>query len=497
MAIPKVCGIETEYGIAVSGAPDANPITASSILINAYVNEVAERVGWDFDGESPGRDARGFALEGSLPPEIETHLVNTVLTNGARLYVDHAHPEYSSPECLTPKEAVLYDKAGEEVMRRAMAASRRLMPPGQALVVYKNNSDRKGNSYGCHENYLMDRKTPFVKIVRQVVPYFVTRQIFCGAGKVGSESPEVERSAVPFQLSQRADFFEEEVGLETTLKRPIVNTRDEPHADASRYRRLHVILGDANVSEMSTYLKVGITSIVLAMIEDGALDDLGISLASPVAALRQISYDTTLKGRVSLTDGRRLSALEIQWEFFARAQKYAVREGLGCLGDEEQGKELIKLWEEVLTVLEDDPFRLAGRLDWVAKLQLVQGYRERHGLGQDDSRIAAIDLQYHDIRPEKSLAQRANLLRLTNDDEILGAVSEPPRDTRAYFRGKCLERFGPSIAAANWDSLIFDVGKDPLRRVPMMDPLRGTAQHVDSLLSRSQSVLDLLEGLGA
>src|SRR5918912_903401 len=268
MAIRKVCGIETEYGIQLRGVGESNPIAASSLLINAYVAELSRKVGWDFEDESPGRDARGFAREGAMAPEVETHLVNAVLTNGARYYVDHAHPEYSTPECSDALELVRYDKAGERILARSIEAAAEVLPPGQGVVVYKNNSDRKGNSYGCHENYLMDRSVPFSRIVQHITPHFVTRQIYTGAGKVGSEAPGAGAGDVRFQLSQRAEFFEEEVGLETTLKRPLVNTRDEPHADAQKYRRLHVIVGDANLAEVSTFLKVGVTAIILAMIED-------------------------------------------------------------------------------------------------------------------------------------------------------------------------------------------------------------------------------------
>src|SRR6516225_919720 len=227
--------METEYGIIVRGSADPNPIAASSALINAYVADLARRVEWDFEDETPGKDARGFAREGAMPPEIETHLVNTVLTNGARYYVDHAHPEYSTPECADALELVGADKAGERILARSMLAARRLTDPGQEIVVYKNNSDGKGNSYGTHENYLVDRAVPFAALVRNLLPWFVSRQVFTGAGKVGSENGA---GAFDYQISQRADFFEEEVGLETTLKRPIVNTRDEPHADPQKYRRL-------------------------------------------------------------------------------------------------------------------------------------------------------------------------------------------------------------------------------------------------------------------
>src|SRR5437879_8521418 len=314
MAIRKVCGIETEYGIVLRGVGESNPVTATSLLINAYVAELSRKVGWDFEDESPGRDARGFAREGAMAPEVETHLVNAVLTNGARYYVDHAHPEYSSPECADARDCVRFDKAGERILARSMEAAARALPDGQQIVIYKNNSDGKGNSYGCHENYLMDRSVPFGRIVQHVMPHFVSRQVYTGAGKVGSEAPSQTAETVPYQLSQRADFFEEEVGLETTLKRPIVNTRDEPHADAQKYRRLHVIVGDANLCEVATYLKVGVTAIVLAMIEDDFFGELDLTLAAPVQAIRQVSYDLTLGQPLELADGRRLTALEMQWE---------------------------------------------------------------------------------------------------------------------------------------------------------------------------------------
>nr|MBA3303163.1 proteasome accessory factor PafA2 family protein [Acidimicrobiia bacterium] len=270
MAIPKVCGIETEYGIVLGGPTESNPIAASSVLINAYVASLQRKVGWDFEDESPGNDVRGFSAVDAAPPEIDTHLVNAVLTNGARYYVDHAHPELSTPECRDAREVVVWDKAAERILIESMKAAAATLPPGHEVLVHKNNSDGKGNSYGCHENYLLDRSVPFGRIVSGILPFFVTRQLVAGAGKVGCEAPGGQARA-RFELSQRADFFEEEVGLETTLKRPLVNTRDEPHCDASKYRRLHVILGDANLTEISTFLKVGTTALVLAMIEDDEL----------------------------------------------------------------------------------------------------------------------------------------------------------------------------------------------------------------------------------
>jgi proteasome accessory factor A len=504
VALRKIIGVETEYGILVRGAAESNPIAASSVLINAYVQELARggagsrttpRVGWDFEDEHPDVDARGFSAESALAPEVETHLVNAVLTNGARYYVDHAHPELSTPECADARSIVLYDKAAEAILQRSMRAATALLPPGEEIVVYKNNSDRKGNSYGTHENYLMDRQVPFSRIVTHVMPHFISRQIYTGAGKVGTEAPGLTHDDVPFQLTQRADFFEEEVGLETTLKRPIVNTRDEPHADAQRYRRLHVIVGDANLSEVATFLKVGTTSLVLSMIEDDFLPR-NLTLAAPVHALREVSYDLSLRKPLELADGTRMTAVEIQWEYLDRAKKYAEEHGLECLGPTDVGDEVLRRWEDVLTALELDPMTLSDQLDWAAKYRLMQGYRERHDLRWDDARLAAMDLQYHDLRPDKSLAARVGLERLTTDDEVAEAVFEPPPDTRAYFRGKCLQRWADQIVAANWDSMVFDIGGDPLRRVPMMDPTRGTEAHVGRLMAECTSTAELLERLG-
>ncbi len=254
MATTKVCGIETEYGIHSPG-PEQNPIAASSVLVNAYAADVEQQIGWDFEDETPGNDARGFAREGSLAPMVETHLANTVLTNGARFYVDHAHPEYSSPECLTPLECLVYDKAGEEVLRRAMVAASLRMPEQPAPIVYKNNSDGKGNSYGCHENYMMDRAVPFAKVIDGVVPHFVSRTLFTGSGKVGTETPALDSETVEYQLSQRAEFFEEIVGLETTLKRPDrQHTRRAPRRPQAlpapaRDRRRRQPVGDRHLLE--------------------------------------------------------------------------------------------------------------------------------------------------------------------------------------------------------------------------------------------------------
>jgi proteasome accessory factor A len=368
---------------------------------------------------------------------------------------------------------------------------------GSRLVIYKNNSDGKGNSYGAHENYLMDRATPFTRIVAGVTPHFVTRQIFAGAGKVGAETATHDGRRVDFQISQRAEFFEEQVGLETTLKRPIVNTRDEPHADPHRYRRLHVIVGDANLAEVATFLKVGTTALVLAMIEDDVSGSRSLALADPVAAMHDVALDRTLTRSLVMADGSTATALAIQWELFSQARKYADDRGLACLGEEAVGEQVLSRWEEVLHGLETEPMSLSRQLDWVAKLQLLEAYRARHGCDWDDHRLAAVDLQYHDLRPARSLFARLDTERLITADAVATAVTEPPRDTRAWFRGQCLKRWPLEVVTANWDSLVFDLGSDPLRRVPMMDPLKGTAEHVEELLAACSTPSELLDRLSS
>ncbi len=507
MALPKVFGIETEYGIRHVGVPDPNPITASSVLINAYLQEVArrdgppvptERIGWDFEDEHPGNDARGYARGmTSMPPEVETNLVNAVLTNGARYYVDHAHPEYSSPECSSPYDVVRWDRAGEQILLESMTAANRSLPPGQEIVVYKNNSDRKGNSYGTHENYLMDRNVPFAEVVKHVLPFFVTRQLWTGAGKVGTEAPTTGGVEVTFQLTQRADFFEEEVGLETTLKRPIVNTRDEPHCDASKYRRLHVIIGDANVSEVQTFLKIGATGLVLCMIEDGWFGGRDFVPAAPIATLRQISYDLTLSKSFELRSGGTTTAMAVQWEYFELARKWVDDRGGEAIGGEQVASDVLVRWEQILTALETDPASLSTQLDWVAKKKLVDAYRDRDDLDWHHPKLAQVDLTYHDLRPEKGLARRLGLETLVPLAEVMSAVTSAPPTTRAWFRGQCLARYGHQIAAANWDSIVFDVAGQPLKRVPMMEPLRGTEAITKALLDACPTATDLLAKLGA
>jgi proteasome accessory factor A len=490
MAIPKVIGTETEYGISAIGSPEFNPVLSSSMLISTYAGTL-RRIRWDYEQESPLRDARGFEpVQLREPSEEDLGLANVILPNGARYYVDHAHPEYSTPECASPRELVIHDKAGERILERSLLEVERSMPGGQRLAVYKNNSDGKGNSYGTHENYLVDRAVPFASLVTGIMPFFVSRQVFTGAGKLGAEATWDERSRDRYQVTQRADFFEAEVGLETTLKRPIVNTRDEPHADPERYRRLHVIVGDANLCEMATFLKLGTTALVLKLIEDDEVPDL--ALASPVPALHEVSRDLTCTAQLPMADGRKLTAVQIQWEYLERARKYVE-----AVETTAANVEVLERWEGVLTALEDDPMQLHRELDWVAKYRLLEAYRERYGLDWADHKLRAIDLQYHDVRRDRGLYQRlaatGKVERLVTDDEIERAMMEPPEDTRAYFRGRCIDRFPEAIAAASWDSIIFDTGAEALQRVPMREPLRGTRAQVEDLLARAEDAAALVD----
>jgi proteasome accessory factor PafA2 len=501
MSVRRVMGIETEYGISVPGQPGANAMVTSSQVVNAYLAASAakaRRARWDFEEENPLRDARGFDLarEVADPTQLtdeDLGLANVILTNGARLYVDHAHPEYSTPECTNPRDAVIWDKAGERVM--ADAARRAAQVPGtQPIQLYKNNTDNKGASYGCHENYLMKRETPFSEIVRHLTPFFVTRQVVCGAGRVGIG---VDGRGDGFQISQRADFFEVEVGLETTLKRPIINTRDEPHADPEKYRRLHVIIGDANMSEISTFLKLGTTGLVLAMIEDGFLT-VDLSVDMPVATLRAISHDPSCKYLLTLRDGRKMTAVQLQMEYLEQSRKY-VEDRFGADVDD-LTTDILDRWESVLHRLGDDPMQLSRELDWVAKLELLEGYRSRDSLDWSHPRLQLVDLQYSDIRPDRGLynrlVARGRMQRITTDAEVDAAIEEPPVDTRAYFRGRCLRQYAESVAAASWDSVIFDVpGRESLQRVPTLEPLRGTKAHVGELLDRCRTAAELVTAL--
>ncbi len=510
----RVMGTETEYGIIAPSIPDANATVLSSQVVNAYAATLREGLGnlagtrWDYTDEAPLADARGWQqarhaadpsqLTDSPPiltaeqvalvdaalddvgPLDSAVLMNLVLNNGARLYVDHAHPEYSSPEVTNPLDAVLWDRAGDSV---ALAAMRRIAAtPGFAPVnLYKNNTDNKSVSYGSHENYLVPRSVPFNHIAAALIPFFVSRQTICGSGRVGIGA---SHQSPGFQLSQRADFFENEIGLETTVRRPIINTRDEPHAVAEKYRRLHVIIGDANLSEISNYLKMGTTSLVLSLIER---DNASIpEIQDPVRELQAVSHDPTLSHRIRLADGRSVTALDLQEIYLDACLTESDRQG----GTDPQSADVLQRWGALIDTLRRDPFDAAHQLDWVAKLKVLEAYRSRDGMAWDDPRLALVDLQYSDLRPEKSiyhrLSARGQIDRLVTDEQVNAAVSHPPEDTRAYFRGRCISSFPREVVGASWDSIIFELpSQRRLQRIQTREPLRGTAALTKELFAAS------------
>jgi proteasome accessory factor A len=492
MAIPKVMGTEIEFGIAVQNDRDFDPISSCVLLVNAYREDRLADILWDYDQENPLADARGFQVDGEkyTPNQQENIARNKTLENGARYYVDHAHPEYSCPEVTNPRELVIHEKAGERVIEISRREATQLLPAGTQLLVHKNNSDHKGNSYGSHENYLMDRRTSFKQIVEHLMPFFVSRQIYSGAGKVGSEN---RAHPCVYQLSQRADFFETEVALDTMVKRPIINTRDEPHADREKYRRLHVIVGDSNMSEYTIWLRQGVTAIVLSMIEDGAIDR-DLTLRDPVRAIKEVSHDTTLKRTIELNAGKKLTSVQHQREYYALARKYQAARELP-----DWAPAILDAWLEVLDALERDPRELADRIDWVAKQAMIETFLERKGLDWESPQAQMLDLQFHDVRPEKGLAylleRQGKLRRLVSDEEIVRAITEPPEDTRAYFRGQCLKRYGEAVFGVNWDSISFGIGDEPIKRVMMSEPLKGSKAHVQELLDRSPTAAELVRNL--
>lgn len=490
MALEPIIGTEVEYGITVTGDPAFNPVSASALVVNAHRGG-GGRIRWSYDDETPGRDARGFNVGTHPVDETDSGLINAVLLNGARLYVDHAHPEYSGPECGDPLEAALHDKAGERVMARAAAESNRILPDGQRLLLHKNNSDGKGNSYGAHENYLVARSVPFGQIVSHMTAHFVSRQILTGSGKIGSEN---HRNPVDYQITQRADFFEEEIGLETTLKRPIINTRDEPHSDPGKYRRLHVINADATMSQVQNLVKLGAASLLLMALEDGFMDE-PVHLEDPVASMTSVSHDLTMNESVPRRDGSLTTALELQWHYFDIAERYVASTDLAP-----SYKQVIAEWRSLLDDIESGPDAVSDRLDWAAKLTLLEGYRARDGLGWDDPKLGLIGLQFHDVDPQRGLfhrLERSGMVRtLFGTDEIEDATTTPPESTRAYFRGECIRRFGSAVVAANWDSLVFDTGESTLVRLPMMEPRKGTRDLVEGLFASSPDAATLVAQIG-
>ena len=364
--------------------------------------------------------------------------LNVFLENGARFYLDTGcHPEYATPECASPMDVMIYDKAGERILESLLNyAQNKVHEEGfqGELAIFKNNTDFVGNSYGCHENYLADRTADFYYMAEQLIPFLVTRQIFTGAGKVFRT-----RRGTVYHISQRAQHIRQKISGTTTNERSIINTRDEPHAIKEKYRRLHIIVGDSNMSEFSTYLKVGTTALVLQMIEDDFLPPI-FSLRNPVRAIKDISRDLTCREAVPLNSGKKYSALELQKEYLDLAHRYYSTRPMSP-----EAADILQKWEYVLTKLEEDPMQLHHEIDRVIKLHLLQAYGERTNLSPEVSgdRMLMLDLQYHDIRHEKGLyfllERKGQVVRLATDEQIEKAMVDPPQNTRAKMRGELIK----------------------------------------------------------
>jgi len=447
----RIFGIETEYGITCTfrGQRRLSPDDVARYLFRRVVS-------W-------GRSS------------------NVFLRNGARLYLDvGSHPEYSTPECDNVADLVTHDKAGERILEGLLVdADRRLREEGIAgdIYLFKNNTDSAGNSYGCHENYLVSRQENFGRLTEILTPFLVTRQMICGAGKV----LQTPRGTV-YCVSQRADHIWEGVSSASTRSRPIINTRDEPHADAERFRRLHVIVGDSNMSETSTLLKVGSTHLVLRMIEAGA-DLRDMTLDNPIRAIREVSHDMTGRSRVRLANGREMSALEIQYEFLARAADLASKDGLDAIG-----ARVLEMWERALGAIETGNLdKIAREIDWVTKYQLIERYRAKHDLLLSAPRIAQLDLAYHDVRRGRGLyylLQRNGAVdRVTRDLDIFAAKSIPPQTTRAKLRGDFIRRAQERRRDFTADWVHLKLNDQAQRTVLCKDPFRSVDERVERLIA--------------
>lgn len=488
-------GTETEYGIATPTHPELSSILTST---HAVVSYAAMRTGarsrWDYEDEKPLADSRGFDLRRyHTVPVVESDTVgiaNVMTANGARYYVDHAHPEYSSPEVSNAWDAMIYDAAGDYVLRQSVEDLNQLWDekisilkdhePCPPLKIYKNNVDGKGASYGAHENYQYSRQTDFDKVVAGLIPFFVTRQVVIGAGRVGiGEEGEIDG----FQISQRADYFFQEISLETTLNRGIINTRDEPHANAVNFRRLHTIIGDANMSQYSTLIKLGMTKLVLDAIEKD-VDFSDLKLTDPVAELRNVSRNLTLDHKLSLADGRQLTALDILAEYRQRVE-----------AEDEVDAKVLSIFDELVADLARDPLSTADRLDWTAKYALIRSYVDR-GVPWSDAKLKLIDLQYTDIDPAKSLyhalVRKGRIKTLVSEAEIEKAVTTPPADSRAYFRGRLTGRFPDNVIVASWQTVVFKYSEGTAKFVtPKVDEY--TFDHVGHIVENATTPDELVK----
>ncbi len=465
----RLFGLETEYGITREDLTDVDPVVESMELVRAHLTASFERR-WDYAGEDPHEDARGFRVSGLAQDKEEDEFAkrdahrpfsfhdmksDLVLPNGARFYNDHTHPEYSTPECRTLKDLVAQDRAGERIVQRA-ADRRNTSLGGEHVQLYKNNTDFHGHSYGCHDNYLVPRSIPFPRLIAGLLPFLVSRQVLAGSGKVGIEAQESGFVPGRFQLSQRADFMETELSVDTMHNRPILNTRDEPHADPKKFRRLHLIIGDANMCEYATALKIGTTRVVLELIERRAAPSL--ELEQPVAAVKQLSRDIDLKAVVRQKNGSSLSGLEIQEQYYRAAERTLA-------GLDEETDWVLREWGDTLTLLAQDRRRLIGRLDWVTKLWLLETFMQEEHIGWDDPWLASLDLEYHNVHPERGLylglEAEGKAWRMTVEADIQRALVSGPADTRGGVRGLCVRRFPDQVKTVQWERIQFAGGLLP------------------------------------
>src|SRR5947207_556475 len=395
----RVFGLETEYGITVQGAVSVDVVAESIELVRSYTEHGAH-MKWDYRLEDPHRDARGFRAPSLLqdtdesayyeidrkrPLSFEEIKSDLVLCNGARFYNDHAHPEYSTPECTTLHEIVAQEKAGERILAECARRRNAHLTDGERVRLYKNNTDFLGHSYGCHDNYLLQRHVPWDRIFAATLPFLITRQVFAGAGKMGIEAESATSQPGVFQISQRADFFSVLVSIDTMNRRPLVNTRDEPHADASKYRRFHVIVGESNMSEWATAMKVGKTALVVELIESGKAPQLEI--AQPIDAAKSISRDQNYDWIIELRDGRKISAIDVQRLYLSAAQKVER--------NDEECAWILREWESALNDLERDVILCRDRVDWAAKKFLLNELQGEEKLQWSDSWLQAVDPEYH------------------------------------------------------------------------------------------------------
>jgi proteasome accessory factor PafA2 len=463
-------GTETEIGIAREKEENLD-VVAESMAVVRSATKSGVLMRWDYDCEDPHADMRGFHVQElrqdtdeatyfAQDAERELTFVeiksDLVLGNGARYYNDHAHPEYCTPECSTVEELVAHDRAGERILMRC--AQKLSEERDCAVCLYKNNTDFRGHSYGCHENYLLPRSLPWEKLARGIQAFLVTRQIIAGAGKFAIE--EEDKFVAPgFQISQRSDFFSELQSVDTMQRRPIVNTRDEPHANPNLFRRFHVILGDANMSPFSTRLKIGSTALVLEALARDPKRSYSV-LADPLQALVSISRDGKFHWEVTLQDKQTSSALDLQREYL-RAVKDL------CDLSEKPKAAIVADWEKVLQDLATDPMRCRDRLDWAAKLALIREFQASQNVGANDPWLQSLDLEYHRLDREKglyyALEQSGAILGVPDDAAVRRAISEPPRTTRAYVRGRCIQKFSASVVAAQWDHITLQGTRGPLK----------------------------------